>query len=92
MTAKMSYLKVMLLLLLQCCCLVVEAVTQGSGDLELILSLQMPCLRLGRSLQGTPSANWAAVHPEMRLERKQTGARPWRHGEKDEGTWKSGKD
>ena len=73
MTAKLPYLKVILLLLLQCCCLVVKAVTQRSGDLGLILSLQMACLRLGRSLWGMPCANWAAMHPGMRLERKQTG-------------------
>jgi len=73
MTAKLPYLEVILLLLLQCCRLVVKDITQGSEDLRLILGLQMPCLRLGRSLWGMPCANWAAVPPEMRLERKQTG-------------------
>lgn len=48
-------------------CLVVKAVILGSGDLGLILSLQMPCLTLGRSLWGMPCANWAAAHPGMRL-------------------------
>lgn len=63
----------MLLLLLQSCCLVVKAVTQGSGDLGLILNLKMPCLRLEKSLRGTPCAKGTAAHPGMRLQRKQTG-------------------
>lgn len=73
MTGKLPFTAVMLLLLLQYCCLVIKAVTQGSGDFRLILSLNMPCLRLEKSLWGTSCAKGAAAQPGMRLERKQTG-------------------
>lgn len=73
MTDKLPFTEVMLLLLLQCCCLVIKAVTHGSGDFGLILSLNMPCLRLEKPLRGASCAKEAAAHPGMSLERKQTG-------------------
>lgn len=83
MTAKLPFTEVMLLLLLQCGCLVVKAVTQGSGDLGLILSLRIPYLRLEKSLSSISCAKWAAVHIGMREKSRQGIAR-----EKGEGTWK----
>lgn len=81
MTAKLPYLKV-ILLFPQWCCVAVKAVIVGSGDVGLILSVQKPCLRLGRSLWGMPCASWAAMHPGTTLARKQTGwyqpLEPWR--------------
>lgn len=78
MTAKLPFTEVMMLLLLHSCCLVVKEVTQGNGDLGLILSLKMPSLRLEKSLRGTSCAKGAAAHPGQR--------------EKGEGPWKSGED